>query len=341
MYYNFQSLVLRKTNSIRDAIQNLNETGKQIILICDDEDSLIGTVSDGDIRKALVVKHSLEQKLCEVMNATPIFSRIEDSIECVRSLMLTKGLRAIPVVASNAKLVGIHFLEEIAYASENKAVMLIMAGGFGSRMGKLTENIPKPMLKVAGKPMLQHIVEKAVDEKFEKIFISVHHLAEKIQKYFKDGEKFGVQIEYLEEENPLGTGGSVQLIKDVNGPILVTNADILSNINYKALIDFHQYNRAGATIATREHIIQHQFGVVENAGIDFVSFQEKPEWVTTINAGIYVINSETVNLIASKEVISMPEIIERVKGRGKRVVVYPLYENWVDLGSPEQYASYC
>jgi len=340
MYQEFQSLILKKTNTIADAIRNLNKSGKQIILICEGKNRLIGTVTDGDIRKALVKEHSLEQKLEDVMNAQPNTSTVEENLVNVYSLMRKKGLRAMPVLDKKASLVGIHFIDEIVEELESSPTMLIMAGGFGSRMGKLTEKIPKPMLKVSGKPMLQHIIERAVQEKFGKIVISVHYLAEKIQQYFKDGEDYGISIEYINEEQPLGTGGSFKLVENIKGPVLVTNADIISNIGYRALLNFHEQNNASVTIATLEHRIQNQFGVIETSGIDFISFQEKPEWVTMINAGIYVVNSDARHLIAPSEFVSMPEIIQRVKDDGGRVLVYPLYENWVDLGSPEQYASY-
>lgn len=336
----FQNLILNKDNTIVDAIMCLNKSGKQIIFICDKKNKLLGTITDGDIRKFLIKKIDLETPLKILMNTDPVVANDSNNQGDIIAKLRHFNIRSIPLVNKNKELIDVFFYNDFLKINQTRPAMLIMAGGYGTRMGNLTKETPKPMLKVAGKPILQKIIEKAAEEKFEKIFISVHHLAEKIQNYFKNGEDFGIKIEYLHEKTPLGTGGSFKLLQDVDGPILVTNADILSNINYQALIDFHSNNTARATIATRTHKIQHQFGVVETTGIDFVSFQEKPEWVTTINAGIYVVNSDVTHLIAPNEVVSMPEIIQRVKDDGGRVLVYPLYENWVDLGSPEQYASY-
>ena len=208
-------------------------------------------------------------------------------------------------------------------------------------MGNLTKDKPKPMLKVKNKPMLQHIVEMAVKEGFEKIFISTHYLAEQIHDYFGDGSTFGADINYIFEEKPLGTGGSFARLPVEEGLCLVTNADIISGVGYSKLVDFHRLHGGAATMAVKQHIIQHPFGVVKADGVDLLEFEEKPIWKTNINAGIYVLDMHLKKLIKKNEVIDMPNLIARASKEYKDVKIFPLHESWIDLGDLEAYDNRC
>jgi NDP-sugar pyrophosphorylase family protein len=212
-----------------------------------------------------------------------------------------------------------------------------MAGGEGKRMHTLTKNCPKPMLKVGGKPMLEIILEQCVDSGFRKFFISVYHLKEQIMKYFGNGERWGVEIHYLNEEKPLGTAGSLGLLPEPEQPILVMNGDVLSRVDYAKLIQFHEENSSSATICLREHQTEIPFGVVKVRGGSIESLEEKPLLTHNINAGIYVLNPELISLLNPDQVCDMPELIELGLERKLHMNAFPLHEYWADVGKPSKY----
>ena len=250
------------------------------------------------------------------------------------------SLRALPEVDDDGCVVGCFFREDFTDIKVSADTLMIMAGGFGTRMGDLTQAKPKPLLEVRGKPMIQHIIEMAVAEKFDQIVISTHYLSHMIEEFCGDGTKFGASVSYIKEPKPLGTGGSFGLLKNISGPVVVTNSDIMSTSGYRQLLEFHNAHHAAATMAVREHDIQNPFGVVLNDGVHITGFEEKPTWKTNINAGIYVLESRLCRLLYRGEVITMPEVFERIRQAGERTLVYPLYEHWTDLGSEAEYDRY-
>jgi len=325
-------------STIQESINSLNENRSGILFVCDINLKLLGTVTDSDIRKGLGNNIDLSMSVSKIMNQNPVSISTSVSENEVRKRFIETSLQSIPVINDTGKIVDYRLREEFSLLKRTKGNLMIMAGGFGSRMGELTKLTPKPMLLVKEKPMIQHIIELAVDEGFEQVFISTHYLAKKIQNYFGTGSNFGIKINYIYEEKPLGTAGSFSRIPINEGPILVTNADILSTVGYSKLIDFHFLNSAAVTLAVKQHIIQHPFGVVRSDGIDFIECQEKPIWKTNINAGIYVLDATLKNLIEKGEHIDMPTLIERAKKYHGRVKIFPLHENWIDLGDADVYA---
>lgn len=327
-------------SSIFDAIQCLNGSGKGIALVVDEHDHLIGTITDADIRQGLAQKFKLEDNVLMIANQNPTF--LEDGVSVssiVRKFRETR-LRAIPLLDANKKVVDCVHVEQFNLHQDIEKILLIMAGGFGTRMGDLTADLPKPLLPVNGKPMMQYIVERAANEGFKKIYISTHYLADQIHKCFGQGEAFGVDIEYIFENLPLGTGGSFALLPIDTGPVVVTNADVLSTVGYSKILDFHRLQKADVTIAVRSHSIQHPYGVVESDGIEFRNFVEKPSWCTNVNAGIYVLDAKLKSGLVAQKPITMPEIIQEIKNQGGKVIIFPLHENWVDLGNMGEYTSF-
>jgi NDP-sugar pyrophosphorylase family protein len=214
--------------------------------------------------------------------------------------------------------------------------MVIMAGGKGTRLRPHTENCPKPLLPVAGKPILEHIIERAKSEGFSHFILAIHYLGHMIEAYFSDGAKHGVRIEYLKEETPLGTAGALGLISPPpEVPFVVTNGDVITDIRYGELLDFHIRHAGAATMAVRTHEWQHPFGVVQMRGIDIVGFEEKPTIKSHINAGVYVINPTALSAMDCDETCDMPTLFERLQERGQRTVAYPIHEPWLDVGRPE------
>lgn len=332
-----KKICLLPTNTVLDAIESLNSSGLGIVLVCSDDMQFLGTVTDGDIRKGLANQLQLGTALTNVMHRKPIIVSEELPRHLLLDHFLRTGLRAIPKIDGAGRVVGCYFIEDFVKSQPEASTLMIMAGGFGRRMGPLTKDLPKPLLKVRGKPMIQHIIEMAAAERFGNIIISVHYKHEMIEKFCGSGHKFGVNIRYIKERTPLGTGGSFGLLSSVNGPVVVTNADIMTNVGYRRMLDYHLTHRAAATLAVREHKIQNPFGVVLNNGVLLEGFEEKPTWTTNVNAGIYVLNPSLMDFIEPNKHTAMPDVIERARKAGHVVTIYPLHENWYDLGTEAEY----
>lgn len=331
----WRETVLNPSASIKQAITKLNDTGLQIVLVLDASDTLMGTLTDGDIRRGLLKGLTLEDSIEGVMRSNAIVVPPEMGRDMVLQLMKANRLRQLPVVDASHKVVGLHLWDEIAVRSFPNS-MIIMAGGLGTRLRPHTESCPKPMLPVAGRPMLEHIIERAKAEGFTHFIIAVQYLGHIIEEYFGNGERFGVRIEYLRETTPLGTAGALSLLTPrPELPFVVTNGDVLSDIRYSELLDFHARHAAVATMAVRLHEWQHPFGVVQTQGIDIVGFEEKPVARTHINAGIYALNPEALASMVADSRCDMPTLFEQLQAEGKRTVAYPMHEPWLDVGRPD------
>ncbi len=332
-----RQICLPPTATILDAVECLNKSRKSIVLVVNPDCMLLGTITDADVRHGLALRKSLDEPLSSIVNPNAVTIADGTSPDEIADRFVKTNLRAIPILDEKGHVADCVFADELNMHSKTQRIMMIMAGGLGKRMGDLTEKTPKPMLQVNGKPMVAHIIEQAARENFEKIYISTYYLGHHIQNHFNDGKGFGVPIDYIEEKSPLDTGGSFADIPVAKGPVVVTNADVLSGIGYSKIIDFHMLNAATVTMAVHPHIIHHPFGVVRSDGINFIGIDEKPKWVTSINAGIYVLDASVKRVIGPDEAISMPDVIYRVKQSDKRVVVFPIHEDWTDLGDSIRY----
>lgn len=331
----WREAVLSPNSSIKQAITKLNETGLQIVLVLDAGDTLLGTLTDGDIRRGLLKGLTLDDAIAVAMRSNSLVVPPEMGRDMVLQLMKANRLRQLPVVDVDHKVVGLHLWDDIAIPSFPNSIV-IMAGGLGTRLRPHTESCPKPMLPVAGRPMLEHIIERAKAEGFAHFIIAVQYLGHIIEEYFGNGERFGVRIEYLRETAPLGTAGALSLMTPrPELPFLVTNGDVLSDIRYGELLDFHARHAAVATMAVRLHEWQHPFGVVQTQGVDIVGFEEKPVARTHINAGIYALSPEALDGMMANSRCDMPTLFEQLQTEGKRTVAYPMHEPWLDVGRPD------
>jgi dTDP-glucose pyrophosphorylase len=319
--------------SLQEAICSLDESALQIALVVSPDGTLIGTITDGDIRRGLLRGLTLSSSLASIVRREPLVVPAEMDQATVLQLMKANVYSAIPVVDAERKVVGLHLLRELIAPSQRRNVMAIMAGGLGTRLRPQTETCPKPLLPVGGKPMLEHIIERAKGEGFLRFVLAVHYLGHMIEDYFGDGSKWNVAIEYLREESPLGTVGALSLLNprpDV--PLLVTNGDVLTDIRYSELLDFHCHHHAMATMAVRLHEWQHPFGVVRTKGVDIVGFEEKPIARSHINAGIYALEPAALDSLIVGEHCNMPTLFDRLREHGARTIVYPMHEPWLDAG---------
>jgi NDP-sugar pyrophosphorylase family protein len=255
----------------------------------------------------------------------------------VLDLMKARSIRHIPIVDSKKKLIGAHFLEDLIGSDIKANIAVIIAGGKGTRLLPLTEDRPKPMILVAGRPILERIVLHLVGYGIRKIYISINYLGEQIEKYFGNGESFGCSIEYLREEKPLGTGGALSLLTiRPDKPFIVMNGDIVTQINLSSLLDFHEKQGVAATIGCRPHKVDIPFGVIREKGNRLVSIDEKPSAHYLVNAGVYVLNAALLDMVPGGENFPITGLFEWLLERKIGVGVYIIEEDWVDVGRHEE-----
>lgn len=327
-------------STIQQAIYSLETSGMQIVLAVSEGNRLAGTLTDGDIRRAFLKGLKLNSVIDDVIHRNPLAVPPEISRDLVLQLMQINKIHQLPIVNQEGEVVGLHVWESIVAPKNIENMMIIMAGGKGTRLRPHTENCPKPMLDVGGKPMLQHIIEKAMADGFKNFVISLHYLGHMVEEHFGDGRKYGVRIDYLREDAPLGTAGCLSLLPTVPElPFIVTNGDVLTDIHYNEFLDFHNRHDASATMAVRQHEIQNQFGVVRTKGVEIEGFEEKPVYRSHVNAGIYVLEPSAVVHLEYRQPCDMPTLFERIKRNAGRTIVYPMHEPWLDVGRPEDLAS--
>jgi len=333
--------VLTASSTIEDAIKTLNSSEYKIVLVTNQNGALLGTITDGDVRRGLLKGFNLQMSVGEILNRGAIFAKNADSDSVIKSLVERSQVTMVPLVDEGHKLSGLAGLISKAQATNRENLMLIMAGGVGSRLRPLTDNCPKPMINLGGKPMLEHILNRAKAEGFHKFRFSVNYLAEQIIDYFGDGSKFNVDIQYLVESRPLGTAGSISLLHEVpEKAFIVTNGDVISDIKYGEMLDYHSENSGFATLAVRQHLWQNPFGVVETNGDNVTQYIEKPKVRSTINAGVYVLNPESINLVPPETTVQMPEVILKILDSKKKVLAYPIHESWTDLGHQDDLVAF-
>lgn len=332
----WQQAILKTDATIGDAIRNLDQIAIKIVLICNEAGILEGTVSDGDIRRGLLKGLDMGSPVLGITHRSPFVVPDNFSRETVMQLMMINKIQQIPVIDEERHVIGLHLWEEIVTPASRPNLMVIMAGGMGTRLRPFTENCPKPLLPVGGKPMLEHIIERAKLEGFTQFVLAIHYLGHMIEDYFANGERLGVKIDYLREETPLGTAGALSLLNPVpDAPFVVTNGDVMTDIRYGELLDFHIRHAAAATMAVRVHEWQHPFGVVQMRGVDITGFEEKPVARSHINAGVYTLEPSALELLSNDARCDMPTLFERLQEQLKRTVAYPMHEPWLDVGRPD------
>ncbi len=331
----WRETTLLENSTIKDVVQVLNKTALKLVLIVKENNFLVGTISDGDIRRGLLNGLSLASPIEGVIHKNAIVVGPEVSNEQVVQLMVRNRIQQIPIVNQMNCVIGLHLWNELSLTKARANKMVIMAGGKGTRLYPETVDCPKPLLLIAGKPILQHIIERAIASGFSNFILATHYLGQMIEDYFGDGKELGVTIEYLREESPLGTAGALSMLSPApESPIVVTNGDLITDIRYAELLDFHIQNNAAATMAVRLQEWQNPFGVVQTEGIQISSYDEKPVLRSYINAGVYVLNSEVLTLLSHSKPCDMPDLFHLLKSRGDSTIAYVIHEPWLDVGSP-------
>ncbi len=332
----WRQAILPVNATIGEAIRNLDKVAIKIVLVVNEDGVLEGTISDGDIRRGLLKGLDMSSPIASVIHRNALVVPAELGRDLVMQLMVANKIQQVPVVDEQHHVVGLHLWDEITTSPIRTNLMVIMAGGMGTRLLPHTEKCPKPMLPLAGKPMLEHIIDRAKLEGFNHFVLAIHYLGHMIEEHFGNGECLGVQIDYLREDSPLGTAGALGLISPLpDAPFVVTNGDVITDIRYGELLDFHIRHSATATMAVRVHEWQHPFGVVQTRGVEIVGFEEKPIARSHINAGVYALEPAALNLLTIDAHCDMPTLFERLQAKAQLTVAYPMHEPWLDVGKPD------
>lgn len=322
-------------SKIRDAVAIIDRGAAQIALVIK-SGCLVGVLTDGDVRRGLLRGESLDSPVEKIMNPKFRFLTPNATEQEAMAMMQSQNLHQIPVIDEGGKVVRLFLIEELLKPQKLLNPVLIMAGGEGKRLRPLTQNCPKPMLKVGGKPILEIILKQCIDAGFEDFYFSVNYLKEQIKAHFQEGDEWGVRIQYLQEDKPLGTAGALSLIKDrPSVPLLVINGDVLSRLNFRNLLKFHSSENSTATLCVREHTTQIPYGVVHLDKLNVLGIEEKPMLNHYINSGIYLLNSEILELVPNETFLDMPELLAKAVHLGRKVSAFPIHEYWLDIGLPE------
>lgn len=329
----WKQAVVSPQDTIRDAIRTIDAGGIQTALVIDRENLLQGTVTDGDIRRAILKDLPLETSVATIMKTNPTIARQGDTKESILVTMKLTGHRHIPILDEKNHVVEVAFLEDLIQTEALENWVILMAGGLGTRLRPLTENCPKPLLQIGNKPLLQTILENCRDHGLKKFYISINYKAEMVKEHFGDGSRWGVTIKYIEEQKRMGTAGALSLLAEKpDSPVLVMNGDLLTKVNFQNLLDFHKEHNAQATMCVREYHFQIPYGVVEINGQRITSIIEKPSQRFLVNAGIYVLQPETLGLIPADTFFDMPDLFKWLIERGLTAAAFPIREYWVDIG---------
>ncbi len=333
------SALLESDRTIQEAAELLTANSLRIVLVVDNENRLLGTVTDGDIRRALMTGNTMTAPVMTVMQKDPIAMAQGESRQQALQIMREKDLLHLPVLDSNGVVVGLETVRDLLFAKQRPNPVLLMAGGFGRRLYPLTRDVPKPLLPVGEKPILQTILEQLVEGGLSHFFLAVHYHSEQVRAHFGDGSRWGVRIDYLEEREPLGTAGALGSLDraKVDTPLLMMNGDLLTRLDFGQLLDYHEERGGLATMCVREYDFQIPYGVVRGDGGQVAEITEKPVQKFFVNAGIYVLEPDILDQCRSKEAVDMPDLLRLAMRKGGKVNMFPIHEYWLDIGQMEEY----
>lgn len=335
---NISEICIYPDTLIEDAMGVIDKGAVKIALVVDNKSRLLGTLSDGDIRRGLLQNLKLHNNISDIYFKAPIQANEDTSKEELLVMCHEHHVDQIPLIDDKNKVVGLHVLNEIILPKKKKNKVILMVGGLGKRLRPLTNETPKPMLHVGDKPILQTIVQGFVNCGFTNITMCLGYKSEQIKDYFKDGSEFGARINYVFEDKRMGTAGALTLIKqNLQEPFFVMNGDLLTNINYEKMLDFHLEHKADATMCVREYDFEVPFGVVNIKNERIESIKEKPVHSFYVNAGIYLLEPWCIDLIPDNEYYDMTSLFEQIISSDKNAISFPLQEYWVDIGRISEY----
>lgn len=344
MKQDLESFCIGEAASTREAIALMDAHGLGVVVVVDQQQRLVGTITDGDVRRAVLARVDLQQLVGRFLATKPVRFRsapITAPVTADRASLLQQlqrhGIMHLPIVDGEHRVVGLVTQADFVPGADLEVQAVVMAGGFGTRLHPLTRETPKPMLAMGDRPLMAITIEQLRNAGIRQVQVATHHLGGEIARYFGDGNRFGVELSYLEEEQPLGTAGSLSTIS-ANGTVLVVNGDILTDVNYRAMLAYHREHAACLTVAVRQYEVDVPYGVVECDGPYVRSLAEKPRLSFFVNAGIYLVEQDARAQIPLAQRFDMTDLIMQLVKNQRTVVSFPIREYWLDIGRPDDYA---
>jgi len=335
---NYKDILLSPRSTIREALEVIDSGAIKIGVVVDENEKLLGTVTDGDIRRGILNSLSLDDAIDSVICKTPVVCKIDDSKEKILEIAVDKKLYQIPIIDSTGKLIGIEEVDELLKPKYKRSKVVLMTGGLGTRLRPLTNETPKPMLKVGDKPLLESIILGFKKYGFTEIILSVSYKSEIIENYFGDGSNFGVNIKYIHENKRMGTAGALNFMRELlSEPFFVMNGDLLTNINFEHMMDYHVENSSVATMGVREYDFQVPYGVVKSKGVHIKSIVEKPVHNFYVSGGVYILDAKVLDFVPENEFFDMPTLFEKVIDKNLKCISFPIREYWLDIGRMEEF----
>jgi dTDP-glucose pyrophosphorylase/predicted transcriptional regulator len=323
-------------SSITDAVRHLDEAGTGVLLLCEEGGRLVGVLTDGDIRRAMLRGVPFDRKCGSIATTTPLVAPPDIQAVAALHLMNEADVNQLPIVdPGTGKVVDLLLRRDLVTEEELSVAAVVMAGGLGTRLRPLTDDLPKPMLPIGDRPLLERTIEQLRNAGIRHVNVTTHYLPEKITSHFGDGHDYGVEIAYVAEDRPLGTAGGLAFVKDVHEPLLVINGDILSSVDFRDLARHHRKQRADVTVCVRRHQIPIPYGVIECEGARITAVREKPSIDVLVNAGIYLLEPSVRKFIPDGERFDMTDLLHRLLEAGRPVATYPIIGYWLDVGRHE------
>ncbi|WP_245595668.1 nucleotidyltransferase family protein [Hydrogenovibrio kuenenii] len=334
--HDWKKIAVSPTSSVKDTLEVMDKTALQIALVISEADNLLGTVTDGDIRRSLLAGATLHTPIEQAMNARPVVGHTHENEMLWVKRMNKHQFRHLPIVDNQQKIVGLFFQKKSVEPISNPVVLML--GGMGTRLRPLTENIPKPMLTVGDQPILETIVKHIAEQGFEEFYFCINYLGDQIRDYFGNGESLGIRIHYIEEKERMGTAGALSLLPELpKKPFIVMNGDLLTKVDLRALIDFHSENENAVTACVREYSQQVPYGVMELNGHEVCQLVEKPVYRYFVNGGIYALSPESLDFVPKETFYDMPSLIDDTLAKSQKVGGFPITEYWMDIGQMPDY----
>lgn len=333
----WNTVSVNSTDNMKKVLETISEGNMQIALVVDDGCHLAGTVTDGDIRRALLRGDGLETPVHTLMNDNPITGLLDEDESLWQRTMRRHSLSHLPLLNSAGCIVGLTRYITPQEPRHDNAVVL-MVGGLGSRLAPLTQARPKPLLEVGSKPILETIIENFASHGFHRLYLCINYKGDMIRKYFGDGSRWNVEITYIEEKSRMGTAGALSLLPEMpDSPFFIMNGDLLTQVDFVRLLRFHQKQAAAATLCVREYTHQIPYGVVDLDGHTVTGMLEKPSHRVHVNAGIYMLNPEALKLIPGNGYFDMPDLINLILEKNMSVTSFPIHEYWIDIGQIQEF----
>jgi len=327
--------VLKPDATVGDVLEQVRETGFGVVV--GDDGEVLGTVDDGAVRRAALKHASLDLPVMTVMSARPLVADADEGDERAAELLRAYRVRAVPVV-KGGRLVEVRTLDEVPDAGPGRAIAVVMVGGRGERLRPLTDKVPKPLLRIGPSSIVERLISSLAAAGVEDVYLAVNYKADEFDNRLGDGSQLGVRLHYMREKEPLHTAGALSLLPDIpDGPVIVTNGDIVTTLDFSRLLDFHWHDGGAITVAGVEHRTQIPYGVLRSVEHHLLEIDEKPERRDFVSAGIYALQPEVLRFIPPDTRMGMPDLIADVLAEGLPVHVFPILERWFDIGSPEEF----